>query len=1102
MPVTRFPALLAVLILLSPRAELAAEPDGRFHPLLPGFTAEPLPVDLPNCNNVLYRHDGKLVVFGYAGDVYLLSDRDGDGAEETVQVFWENNGRVSGQIGMDLAPEGSPHGNAVFLAVKGKIIMLADRDGDDRAETMTTLAEGWPPARAGVDVTGLAVDPRDGAVWFGLGVRLYNDAYELEETGVAGNDLSGERGAIHRIAPDFGSREKICTGIRWPIALRFNRLGDLFATDQEGATWLPNGNPFDELLHIQAGRHYGFPPRHPKHLPNVIDEPSVYDFGPQHQSTCGMAFNEPVNGGPVFGPDWWRGDALIAGESRGKIYRTKLVKTAAGYVAHHEIIACLGMLTIDLCVSPTGELRVATHSGPPDWGTGPTGRGQLWRVRYEPGDEAPQPVIAWRHAADEVRVAFDRPLSEDWSPDDARVEASPNARAGDRFETMRPPYEVVRRQVAEGREPVATRLGGPVGNRSDQIFLRTDAVPERTWLGIELPGGYALQTDSSGVAAEWHGADGSEWNGWLPHLDLQVADELTAASAGHRDLLRLTKAGAGSLTLKTRLDLWHMLRPAIQLGASLDYEYPPEEVTVRFESRTGPFEIEIGTGTAAGESRVSRSKAAGADGAQVAVLTVTPVEGQWLPLTLTLDHPGRETPDLTLAWSTAEDSRSRPFPIRRFVMPWAQPAEPTGRNIPVRPEIQGGNWARGRELFFGEKALCATCHRSEGQGTHIGPDLAQLPFRDYGSVLRDIREPSAAINPDYPSHEIELVSGAKIVAVPIDQPDGTVRLGIGPGAVMAVKKAEIQASRPLATSLMPAGLDQALTADELRDLMTYLLHERPVMRDYPTLPRDGVGHAPAARERAEIERIRAATPPRPDAEPGPIRVVLVAGKKDHGFGEHDYPRWQHVWSRLLSIGKAVDVSTAWEWPSNLDWQTADALVFYKRGNWTRERAGQLRGFLERGGGAVFIHWACEAGEDADTLASVIGLASNSRLTRYRHGIIDLSFNAPVSHPITRGFDRISFHDESYWNLVGTTATIQSLATAVEDGAAHPLFWVREFPGPDGKRPGRVFVSIPGHYSWTFDDPAFRILLLRGIAWTAGEPVDRFDNLIEAGIEMR
>jgi type 1 glutamine amidotransferase len=54
----------------------------------------------------------------------------------------------------------------------------------------------------------------------------------------------------------------------------------------------------------------------------------------------------------------------------------------------------------------------------------------------------------------------------------------------------------------------------------------------------------------------------------------------------------------------------------------------------------------------------------------------------------------------------------------------------------------------------------------------------------------------------------------------------------------------------------------------------------------------------------------------------------------------------------------------------------------------------------------------------------------------------------------------------------------------------------------GEDQGRMFVSIPGHYSWTFDDPLFRVLLLRGIAWSAKEPVDRFNNLIEAGIELR
>ena len=40
--------------------------------------------------------------------------------------------------------------------------------------------------------------------------------------------------------------------------MNINRQGDLFCTDQEGATWIANGNAFDELLHLQPDRHYGF----------------------------------------------------------------------------------------------------------------------------------------------------------------------------------------------------------------------------------------------------------------------------------------------------------------------------------------------------------------------------------------------------------------------------------------------------------------------------------------------------------------------------------------------------------------------------------------------------------------------------------------------------------------------------------------------------------------------------------------------------------------------------------------------------------------------------------------------------------------------------
>ncbi len=361
--------------------------------LAPGFAARELPVGLTNINNVKYRADGKLVALSYAGDIDLLADNDGDGVEETVERFWESKGSLVAPIGMALKTGRGDSGEGVFVASKGKISLILDVDRDGKADKEVIVAQGWKQLPHGVDALGVALD-QAGNVYFGLGTTDFTNAYLVGGDGRGAYNLKDEHGTIQRVSPDFRTREIIATGIRFPVALAFNRLGDLFATDQEGATWLANGNPFDELLHIEPKRHYGFPPRHPRHLPSVIDEPSVFDYGPQHQSTCGLNFNEPVNGGPAFGPAQWAGDAVVTGYSRGKLFRTKLVKTDAGYVAQNQLLAVLSMLAADACVSPRGDLVIASHSGLPDWGSGPMGKGKLFKIEYR-DREAPQPVLAW-----------------------------------------------------------------------------------------------------------------------------------------------------------------------------------------------------------------------------------------------------------------------------------------------------------------------------------------------------------------------------------------------------------------------------------------------------------------------------------------------------------------------------------------------------------------------------------------------------------------------------------------------------------------------------------------------------------------------------------
>jgi hypothetical protein len=268
------------------------------------------------------------------------------------------------------------------------------------------------------------------------------------------------------------------------------------------------------------------------------------------------------------------------------------------------------------------------------------------------------------------------------------------------------------------------------------------------------------------------------------------------------------------------------------------------------------------------------------------------------------------------------------------------------------------------------------------------------------------------------------------------------------------------------------------------------------------MPRDHKEARPKPRAKAEVDAVLAGAP-NPPEKARPIKIVLAAGKKDHGKGEHDYPAWQKAWAELFKQAKGVEVHTAWEWPTKEQFAAADAIVFYQHGDWTPERAADVDAFLARGGGLVYIHWAVDGrtAPGAEDFAKRIGLAAPNGNIKYRHGPLDLKFNAGAKHPISRNFAGMKFVDESYWRLLGALKKERVIATQEEDGADHPLFWTVEHGADDsGKTPGRVFVSIPGHYSWTFDDPLFRVLILRGIAWTAREPVDRFNDLVWIGAE--
>lgn len=1069
----------------------------------PGFEVRELPVHLPNINNVLYRPDGTLVALGYDGRIWLLRDRNGDGVEESVELFWNNPNGLRSTIGMDLTPPDYPRGDGAFVVGKTKCVLVVDTDRDGKADQELEIAGGWKESFHNVDGLGVAFDRRDGSVYFGRGTYNFSDPFLRDKEGRSHYSLADESSTVLRVAPDFKTREIVATGIRFPVALRFNRAGDLFATDQEGATWVPNGNPFDELLHIQKGRHYGFPARHPRDLPHVIDEPSTFDYGPQHQSTCGLNFNEPArDGAPIFGPANWRGDAIVTGYSRGKLYRTELVPSTGGYVARTSLLAALQMLTVDACVGPAGELLVACHSGGPDWGSGPTGKGKLYKIRYADG-EHPQPALIWATGPREVRVEFDRPVEPSLLKETAavaRLEGGPFVRAGDRFETLLPGYAVVQLQRLAPRWRLPIHSAQLTPDRRS-LLLSVDPLPGAVSYALQLPGmgrptsdskspgviaqrsAIDLDFDLNGCQAKWTPADGSPAQTVsLPHLDLEVARALTRGSAPH-DAFWAAFEQAGTLTLRARLDLTNLLRPAVQPGSQLDYELPAERAMVSLRSSEGELSWLSGLGAPKTTPRIE----VWADRSMMNFV-VEPAEPKLITLGVQLQKkPGR--PTLEVHWRTAEDERPRALPLRRIWLPWVDPTVKPALPSASAPalELAGGSWSRGRREFFSQDAACAKCHAVHGQGGSIGPDLSNLIHRDYASVMRDIVTPSFAINPDHLTYSVACKDGRSFAGVIHAKGDKLI-IGTNKGELIEVARDDVEELQPSPISTMPEGLPKLIGSERLRDLLTFLLTPPPSMpRDYP-------GPRPRPRSVAEVQAVLAGAP-QPSEPIRPLRIALVAGPKDHGPGEHDYPAWQKAWKELFAIAEQVEVTTAWEWPTKEELARADVLVIYQHGDFPARRATELDEFLARGGGVVYIHWAIDGRMFGREMAERTGLAALGGVG-FRHGPLTLKFNTETKHPALRNFQQLELVDESYWKMVGSLASDRLLATAVEEGADQPQLWSLE----RGK--GRVFVSIPGHYSWTFDDPLFRILLLRGIAWSARQPVDRFNDLVWPGASLQ
>jgi putative membrane-bound dehydrogenase-like protein len=131
----------------------------------------------------------------------------------------------------------------------------------------------------------------------------------------------------------------------------------------------------------------------------------------------------------------------------------------------------------------------------------------------------------------------------------------------------------------------------------------------------------------------------------------------------------------------------------------------------------------------------------------------------------------------------------------------------------------------GKKLFLN---TCGKCHTLFGQGGKIGPDLTTFKRDDIPNMLLHIVNPSAEIREGYETYQAETKDGRLVTGLLVDKDNQVVVLRGADGQTVTIRQEQIDELSPQKKSLMPEGLLQSMTEQQVRDLFAYLRSTQPL----------------------------------------------------------------------------------------------------------------------------------------------------------------------------------------------------------------------------------------------------------------------------------
>jgi putative heme-binding domain-containing protein len=153
---------------------------------------------------------------------------------------------------------------------------------------------------------------------------------------------------------------------------------------------------------------------------------------------------------------------------------------------------------------------------------------------------------------------------------------------------------------------------------------------------------------------------------------------------------------------------------------------------------------------------------------------------------------------------------------------------PQGQNAEPLPPIseltkRTGNAAKGAAVFRRETVGCIRCHQVNGEGVDFGPNLSEIGTKlGKDAIYESILDPSAGISFGFEAWQIELQNGDELFGLIASETADEVAVKAQTGIITRCKKSDIIRRQKQTLSIMPSGLQQTMSTQELVDLVEYL----------------------------------------------------------------------------------------------------------------------------------------------------------------------------------------------------------------------------------------------------------------------------------------